>query len=254
MTSGNMLPTILTRSGKYFDFTDPDKSAICIEDIAHGLSNICRFGGQCREFYSVAQHCVIASAFVAKGFEYEALMHDAAEAFIGDMPSPLKMLIPEYRAIERRVEAAIATQFFLPNPMPKEVKEIDLIMLATEHRDLAAPHGDEWGCLVGVTPLKQTIMPWSPSAAYEEFMSQYSLLVNRRIMQERHHIVIKQRADPKDFLNQEVRRDIHPDWLGEALPYRKDTERVITGIDHASNPDESGHWQRHLFNADGSVA
>src|SRR5262245_14828098 len=75
-------PTIMLYSGAWFDFLAPSESAFTIEDIAHGLSNICRYSGQCKRFYSVAEHSLLVSE-VAEGFEFAALLHDAAEAFIG---------------------------------------------------------------------------------------------------------------------------------------------------------------------------
>lgn len=176
MTSGNMLPTIMIHSGKYFDFLRPEDSIYEITDIAHGLSNICRFGGHCNEFYSVAQHCVMASQFVKGSHCYDALMHDAAEAFIGDIPSPLKMLLPDYKKIEKKIEADIFKRFNVNFPLPPEVKHIDLVMLATERRDLTPPDNGDWGILEGITPLRQTIKPWSPKEAYEAFINRYNKL------------------------------------------------------------------------------
>lgn len=109
--------TIITRRGHYFDFLDPKPDTIEIEDIAWGLANTCRFGGQSLEFYSVAQHSVMASFFIAPegqraaDLRREALMHDAAEAYIGDIPKPLKQLLPDYKVVEERVETAIARKF-----------------------------------------------------------------------------------------------------------------------------------------------
>src|SRR4051812_12365507 len=74
-------PSIMLQSGAWFDFAAPQSSPFTIEDIAHGLANICRYSGQCSRFYSVAEHSLLVSD-VAVGFELEALMHDAAEAFL----------------------------------------------------------------------------------------------------------------------------------------------------------------------------
>jgi 5'-deoxynucleotidase YfbR-like HD superfamily hydrolase len=87
-------PTIMLRSGAWFDFCAPASSDFTIDDIAHGLANICRYSGQCSSFYSVAEHSILVSE-TAKGFEFEALLHDAAEAFLGDITRPLKQMLPE---------------------------------------------------------------------------------------------------------------------------------------------------------------
>jgi uncharacterized protein len=103
-------PAIMLHSGAWFDFCAPSKSDFTIEDIAHGLANICRYSGQCSEFYSVAEHSILVSE-VAKGFEFEALMHDAAEAFLGDITRPLKQLLPDFKKIETEVELAVFERF-----------------------------------------------------------------------------------------------------------------------------------------------
>ncbi|WP_131193703.1 metal-dependent phosphohydrolase [Lichenihabitans psoromatis] len=157
--------TILTASGRYFDFERPDLSDIRIEDIATGLSNICRFAGQTSAFYSVAQHCVLASHIVPAADAFAALMHDAAEAFLGDVTSPLKQLLPDYRAIETRVEAAIAVRFGLTLPWPESVKVADLRLLRTERRDLMSGAGGEWPVTQGYDCLTEEIWPMLPADA-----------------------------------------------------------------------------------------
>src|SRR5262245_34867592 len=109
-------PTIMLQSGAWLDFCAPSASEFTIEDIAHGLANICRYAGQCSNFYSVAEHSILVSE-TAKGFEFEALLHDAAEAFMGDITRPLKQMLPEYKRIEREVEHAIFERFGVPSPL-----------------------------------------------------------------------------------------------------------------------------------------
>ena len=111
-------PTIMLQSGAWFDFGAPASSNFTIEDIAHGLANICRYAGQCRKFYSVAEHSVLVSE-TAVGLEFDALLHDAAEAFMGDITRPLKQMLPEYKKIEKDVEEAILTKFGLITPLPQ---------------------------------------------------------------------------------------------------------------------------------------
>ena len=98
---------ILTRSGRHLDFQNPDPAEIAIEDIAVALSRECRFSGQTRESYSVAQHSVRTSRSVPEAFALEAILYDATEAWLRDLPQPMKRLLPEYSQIERTIDRVI---------------------------------------------------------------------------------------------------------------------------------------------------
>lgn len=168
-----MTPEILIRSGSYFSFVEPEKSTFTLDDIALTLSRICRYGGHIDRHYSVAQHSVLTSYLVEDRFKFSALMHDAAEAFTGDIPSPLKMLLPDFRAIELRVEKVIFERFGVMFPLPPEVKAADKMMLAIEKRDVVR-NDDFWPYLEGVVPDENmTIIPVSAEAAYDMFMQRY---------------------------------------------------------------------------------
>jgi len=176
-------PDILTHSGQYFDFLNPERYNLVIEDVAHGLSNICRFTGQCLEFYSVAQHSVLLSYIVDSEIALEGLLHDSAEAFLGDVSRPLKKLLPDYRAIEERCERAIFTKLGIGWPVPPKIKHADMQMLHIEQRALMAPHDDRWECDYfplpkGITIWRESCLP--PEEAFVAFMCRYQELVERR--------------------------------------------------------------------------
>ncbi len=164
---------ILTHCGHHLDLYRPDPEKIEIEDIAVGLSRECRFAGQTRAFYSVAQHSVLASRIVPEAFALEALLHDATEAFIRDLPYPLKTLLPEYRRIERGLDLAIRLRFGLPETPSREVHLADRILLATEKRDLMPVDPTPWNILEGIEPLSDPIDPWSSVRSMGLFLHRF---------------------------------------------------------------------------------
>ena len=169
-------PTISTYSRGYFDFLEPDKTPLEIVDIALGLSNICRYGGQIARFYSVAEHSVHASCLVEPEYAYDALMHDAPEAVIGDMVKPLKEILPDYQVVETRVEESIFRQFGVSNPLPKQVKIADIQMLILEKEQLKG-NFDEWSWCANVPrPPHIDMQCWTPAEGFSRFMARYSEL------------------------------------------------------------------------------
>jgi 5'-deoxynucleotidase YfbR-like HD superfamily hydrolase len=165
----------LTFTGRRFWPLSPRIEDLDIDDIAHALSNICRFGGHCREFYSVAQHSVLVSRLVPEHLAFTGLMHDATEAYLGDMVRPLKYSLPQFLEIEDALWRVIARRFELPLRLPAEVKEADEIALMTERRDLIVRTPEGWG--VQAEPAKETIVPLAPAEAREEFIQRYRNLL-----------------------------------------------------------------------------
>lgn len=165
-------PTIMLMSGATFDLLDPRNSQFTIEDIAHGLAHTCRYAGQCRRFYSVAEHCLHVSDIAAE-HALIALMHDASEAFIGDVTRPLKQLLPEYKRIEADVERAIFERFGLPHPVPLAVKDADLRVLAAEQRQIMPVGTDCWAAEAGIEPAPMKVVYLTPEAAKARFLQRF---------------------------------------------------------------------------------
>jgi 5'-deoxynucleotidase YfbR-like HD superfamily hydrolase len=180
---------IQTYSGRRFSPLEPDAAQIDIRDIAHALANLCRFGGHSRAFFSIAQHsCVVADAVEATGAGAVptlcALLHDASEAYLGDLPHPLKHRSPLgrlYREIEKPLQAAILACFALPAELPPLVKRIDRAALAAERAALMLPAADDWWPeLDGVDALELAIEPWPPERGAREFLDRFERLEAQR--------------------------------------------------------------------------
>lgn len=131
-----------TYTGKMIEITDPEKSAICSEDIAHALSLICRASGHFKHFYSVAQHSINCMREAqARGYSrrvcFAALLHDASEAYLCDVPSPLKADLPQYKKIESKFQDEVWKKYGLyplTEEEEKQVKSIDEAVLWYEFK------------------------------------------------------------------------------------------------------------------------
>lgn len=167
-----------TYTGRAFWPLDPRSEEVDIKDIAHALAHQCRYAGHCNAFYSVAQHSVLVAQAVPEEIRLEALLHDASEAYLVDVPRPVKRFLPGYREAEERVERAIAARFGLAYPWDVRIKEADDRILHDERAALMGESPHEWN-LRG-EPLGIAIGPWSPNMARQEFLSLASDLLFHR--------------------------------------------------------------------------
>lgn len=137
-----------TFNGRRIDLSYPDPDQINLHDIAQGLGNQCRFTGQVRDFYSVAEHCIHCAELVPEEYRLAALLHDAQEAYIADMSTPMKAEIGgAYREVEDRIVRALDERFSMDGlliNLPDCVKLADRTMLMTE-RDALFDHFADWG-------------------------------------------------------------------------------------------------------------
>ena len=172
-------PTMMLHSGATLDFLDPSSSHFTLDDIAHGLSNICRYAGQCRKFYSVAEHSILVSETVDE-FGLEALLHDAAEAFIGDITRPLKQLLPDFKVIENNIQNAILSRFDLAVVMPPQIKEADLRVLAAEQAQIMPAGLSDWAVEAAVIPAPVQVSYLSPRAAKAKYLERFGELSRAR--------------------------------------------------------------------------
>jgi len=170
-------PAIGTVSGLRFHLLMPQANEFRIEDIAHALANQCRFVGHTAVYYSVAQHSVHVSRLVPRGLALTGLLHDAAEAYVGDMSRPLKLLFDTLKQdafdrIEHRVMLALSTVFSIEYPFQPEIKVADNVALATERRDVLAPVMSQW--VEGLPdPDPEVIVPLSPAEAKAAFLVRF---------------------------------------------------------------------------------
>lgn len=174
-----------TYSGRVYDYERPDVRAIDLVDIAHALSQQCRFAGHCKRFYSVAEHSVHVLNRVReldgkgptatngpKGLDLLrfAIMHDAHEAYVCDLPAPLKWVgVPGYDRLEHIAKGAVAERFGLFREKPDHVAQADLELLATEARQIMAEPPRDWN--LPYPPLEVDLPCWRPLQAFRAFLS-----------------------------------------------------------------------------------
>lgn len=169
--------------GKFYPL-DPKPAEILIEDIAHALSHQNRFNGHLKWPYTVAQHSVLVSKYVEQRITTDrntllfALLHDAAEAYIGDVIRPVKYNLPLFKEIEDKIMDAVARKFgfTMGKKATAIVKTADNLMCAAEKRDLH-PTKIEWpGMPAPLYSVVSEITPWTHSYAKGQFMRRFNQL------------------------------------------------------------------------------
>lgn len=177
---------ILTHKGHAFSFDDVESNVYDIEDIAHSLAMTCRYGGMTRWHYSVAQHSVLIAREIwhqtgNASAALDGLMHDAEEAYMGDMKTPLKNLMPDFMAMSARVDAAIRKAFAhvgVPATMQPLTMEYDTRILLDEKRALLPDTEPRWPIETdGTMPLEVFMSHWTPEEAKVAFLGNYRYLV-----------------------------------------------------------------------------
>lgn len=164
-------PWIETANGIKFHFLNPKADEIDIKDIAYALANQCRFNGHV-PFFSVAEHSVAVAARLPVRLQLAGLLHDAAEAYLSDIPSPIKQWLPEYQAMENKVQTVIYDKFkvSLSEQDVKEIKAADKDATATEAWYLLKSKGKDWNSVLFSpnSKYKPRLMP--PTEAVQLFL------------------------------------------------------------------------------------
>lgn len=174
---------IMTATGGRFYPLDPQPEDFKIEDIAHALANTCRFTGHVEKFYSVGQHSILVSEAIEKQFPYDhelmkaGLIHDASEAYLVDVPSPLKPYLPEYKKIEANVMDKIQLAFGISDETMSKVKAFDTAILVDEMVALMPYVPDAWQ---NVERLGIEVEPLAPGEAKQQFLDRFDYLVSLR--------------------------------------------------------------------------
>lgn len=173
---------IQTYSGKHFYPFNPQPDQIDIVDIAHALALKCRYTGHCKRFYSVAEHCVHVSRNVDPDRSLWGLMHDAAEAYVSDVAGPVKDYIIGFREMENGIMRVIAEKYNLdPVWEPKEVKEIDQALLATEVPQVMLTDVKDF--TFKAPPIKDLkIGFWGPELAKTTFLLRFKEIANGKVL------------------------------------------------------------------------
>lgn len=164
----DVIDSIRTFSGIYINVFKPEADMIAIIDVAHALSCQPRFGGHLPKPYSVAQHSVMCAKLAKEEDKLQALLHDASEAYLLDMPSPIKRRLSQYKTVEKRLMKVIAKKYGFQFPLNEAVHAIDRQALEFE-----------WGHMVLKNPLPEDMKfeVWNQKRAKNEFLKMFNKLI-----------------------------------------------------------------------------
>ena len=170
-------PFVTTSFGRRFFLLDPKPEEVYLFDIAHALSQICRWTGATKRFLSVAEHSLFVSYLCPS---LPALLHDAPEAYVGDNSRPMKAAVPQLREVEGKIWSAVATKFGIPKELSKEVHKADQVALASEIAQgfLPKPVDFEWERLPKPSELR--LFGLTPIQAENAFLTRFGALRGKR--------------------------------------------------------------------------
>lgn len=171
-------------SGTQFRFKAPTVDMIHFEDIAASIGKMCRYAGHVHTFYSVAEHCCLLMRYARDNMPsvtqrelLTLLMHDATEAYMTDIPRPIKHTLPQFKAFEHVIEAVIAERFNLITPHPTFVKMLDTRILRDERAQAMNPSENDWGT-DKLEPLGVKLCLWTPAEAIDNFTGDFQELIH----------------------------------------------------------------------------
>lgn len=173
---------MITASGGRYYPLDPRADEVNIGDIAHSLAKQCRWGGHPPRFYSVAEHSVLVSTQVPRHLALAALLHDATEAYLIDLPRPIKAHLPEYKKMELLNWRVIAERFDLPDDLPQCIHDADNAVLLAEANEFFDPASDNLcfvGMLPSIKPASVSIHCLLPETAKQRFMDRFEALTSQ---------------------------------------------------------------------------
>jgi len=165
-----------TFTGRRISVLSMRPSDVCLEDIAHALSRLCRYAGHVKNFYSVAEHSVLVSRLCKPRDALWGLLHDASEAYLCDLPTGVKALLNDYRVVEDHVQKIVAEKFGLSWPMPVDVHVCDSLMIGAECKYAMGIDPAEWGYQVW---LNLPIWEYDPPTAERIFLARFNEIMER---------------------------------------------------------------------------